>query len=153
MLRVVVEVEIWTAIPLRWTPYRMHCTRTPWWQVETWRIVPFMLFVFTVFNVQAPFVQLEALINRINYDKLMFKIRHLEICPLKGKWGPRKDLVKNRLDSSRWIYERLCTRSLCQSSWELDTSCFAAKAFFLISWISNTFTTIIILGVTTLMAE
>ena len=54
-----------------------------------------MLFVFTVFNVQAPFVQLEALINRINYDKLMFKIRHLEICPLKGRWGPRKDLGRD----------------------------------------------------------
>ena len=62
--------------------------------------MPFMLFVFTVSNVQAPFVQLEALITRINDDKLMFKIGHLEICTLKGKWGLRRDLVINRLDSS-----------------------------------------------------
>ena len=58
-------------IPLRWTPHRMHWTRRPSWQVETWRIVPFMLFFFTVSNVQAPFVQLEALVNRINDDKSM----------------------------------------------------------------------------------
>ena len=51
--------------------------------------MPFMLFVFTVSNVQAPFVQLEALIDRINDDKLMFILCHLEICKLKGKRGPR----------------------------------------------------------------
>ena len=51
--------------------------------------MPFMLFVFTVSNVQAPFVQLEALIDRINDDKLMFIFCHLEICKLKGKRGPR----------------------------------------------------------------
>ena len=49
----------------------------------------FHAFVFTVSNVQAPFVQLEALIDRINDDKLMFILCHLEICKLEGKRGPR----------------------------------------------------------------
>ena len=58
-------------MPLGSTPHRMHCTRSPCWQVETWEIVPFMPLVSTVCNVQAPFVQLEALVNGINDDKPM----------------------------------------------------------------------------------
>ena len=49
----------------------MHCTRSPRWQVKTWEIVPFMPLVSTVCNVQAPFVQVEALVNGINDDKPM----------------------------------------------------------------------------------
>ena len=52
----------------------MHCTRSPCWQVETWEIVPFMPLLSTFCNVQAPFVQLEALVNGINDDKPMISI-------------------------------------------------------------------------------
>ena len=48
-----------------------YCTKSPRWEVETWEIVPFMLLVSTVSNVQTPFVQLEALINRMKDDKSM----------------------------------------------------------------------------------
>ena len=49
----------------------MHCARSPRGQAETWEIAPFMLLVSTVSIVQAPFVQLETLINGINDDKSM----------------------------------------------------------------------------------
>ena len=49
-----------------------------------------MLLVSTVSNLQAPFVQLEALVSGIN-----------------GSWGPGIYLFINRLGSSRWIYEVL----------------------------------------------
>ena len=49
----------------------MHCTRSPRWQVKTWEIVPFVPLVSTVCNVQASFVQLEALVNGINDNKRM----------------------------------------------------------------------------------
>ena len=52
-------------------PACIICTRSPRWQVETWEIVPFMLLVSTVSNVQTPLVQLEALINGINNEKSM----------------------------------------------------------------------------------
>ena len=93
-------------------PHRMHCTRSPWWHVETWEIVPFMLLVSTISNVQALFVQLEALINGIIEDKSMIMqvlIRHLEKCTLNGTWGPGIYLFINKLDSSRWIYEWMST--------------------------------------------
>ena len=49
----------------------------------------FVLLVFTVSNVQAPFVQLDALINGINdgKSKIMVLIRHLETRTLKGREG------------------------------------------------------------------
>ena len=96
-------------------PHRMHCTRSPWWQVETWEIASFMLLVSTISNVQALFVQLEALINGIIEDKSMTMqvlIRHLEKCTLNGMWGPGIYLFINKLDSSRWIYEGLSTSVL-----------------------------------------
>ena len=45
---------------------------------------------FTVSNVQAPFLQLEGLINGINDEKSMVMqlIRHLEISILARTWGP-----------------------------------------------------------------
>ena len=58
-------------MPLALTPHLMHCTRSPRWQVKTWEIVPFMPLVSTVCNVQASFVQLEALVNGINDNKRM----------------------------------------------------------------------------------
>ena len=93
-------------------PHNMHCTRSPWWHVETWEIVPFMLLFSTISNVQALFVQLDALINVIIEEKSMIMqvlIRHLEKCTLNGTWGPGIYLFINKLDSSRWIYERLST--------------------------------------------
>ena len=63
-----------------------------------------MLLVSAISNVQALFVQLEALINRIIDDKLMIMqalIRHLEMCTLNGTWGPGIYLFINKLDSSR----------------------------------------------------
>ena len=92
MLRVVVHVGIWTAILLRWIPHRMHCTYA---RVHDGKlIVPFMLFVSTVSDVQAPFVQFDALINRITDDtwKVMQSVHnppswnmHTEVDV--GAWG------------------------------------------------------------------
>ena len=64
--------------------------------------MPFKLLVSTVSNVRTPFVQLEALIKGINENEacLLF-IRHLEICTMKGTWGPGIYVTINRLDSSR----------------------------------------------------
>ena len=72
MLRVVVHVEMWTAI-FRSDEPRIVCILPG---VHHGKLkhggscLSCFLF-FTVSNVQAPFVKLEALVNRINDDKSM----------------------------------------------------------------------------------
>ena len=66
-------------------PHRMHCTKSPSWQVETWEIVSFMPLVSTVSNVQTPIVQHEALVNGINDDKSMI-LRAYFRGPVRGKF-------------------------------------------------------------------